>query len=446
MAIIQISRIQHRRGLQQDLPNLSSAEIGWSVDSQKLYIGNGTLQEGAPIEGRTEILTEHSDLFALFQNFQFKGEPAGFVANTSGGNEGFKRNLQEKLDDIVNVRDFGALGDGQTDDTAAIMRAVNNAFSYSSTIGGIDMHRTVYFPAGYYLISGTIKVPPFIKLQGDGKQNTVIRSLQDIETIFHFADSNSGVGEELGAQPSASTIPPRARDYVIADIGINNRSAYNRPCVTIDGGSDFYFVRTSFSGNPRVRTTDVGSGAAAVYFTTASGTRPSSKIPTTSKVFFNGCEFHDHNRGVEAIGDIDGIIFNECQFHDLVVDTVFTDNTKVLMVSSLSDKQHKNLIDQRGSEYTTIGMKQTLSSGTGNINVDVGGYTNLVVDYVIARDNNKRTGRFTSSGNGESYFFQDEYTESSNIGVELSVDTNNGEMKYTSESVAEISYSIKFYQ
>ena len=29
MAVTQISRIQHRRGLEQDLPQLSSAELGW---------------------------------------------------------------------------------------------------------------------------------------------------------------------------------------------------------------------------------------------------------------------------------------------------------------------------------------------------------------------------------------------------------------------------------
>jgi hypothetical protein len=44
MAIVQISRIQHRRGLQQDLPNLASAELGWSLDERRLYIGNGTLE------------------------------------------------------------------------------------------------------------------------------------------------------------------------------------------------------------------------------------------------------------------------------------------------------------------------------------------------------------------------------------------------------------------
>ena len=60
MAIVQISKIQQRRGLQQDLPQLSGGEIGWSIDTRRIYIGNGNIDEGAPVEGRTEILTEFS--------------------------------------------------------------------------------------------------------------------------------------------------------------------------------------------------------------------------------------------------------------------------------------------------------------------------------------------------------------------------------------------------
>ena len=62
MAIVQISQIKHRSGVQSDLPQLATAELGWSVDTRKLYIGNGTLGEGAPEIGNTEILTEHSNL------------------------------------------------------------------------------------------------------------------------------------------------------------------------------------------------------------------------------------------------------------------------------------------------------------------------------------------------------------------------------------------------
>ena len=63
MAIVQISQITNRKGLQENLPQLAGAELGWSIDQRRLFIGNGTLQEGAPEIGNTEILTEFSPIF-----------------------------------------------------------------------------------------------------------------------------------------------------------------------------------------------------------------------------------------------------------------------------------------------------------------------------------------------------------------------------------------------
>lgn len=51
------------------------------------------------------------------------------------------RMLKDRFADVVNVRDFGAKGDGATDDTAAIQAADAEAFSSS---------KTVYFPSGIY--------------------------------------------------------------------------------------------------------------------------------------------------------------------------------------------------------------------------------------------------------------------------------------------------------
>jgi hypothetical protein len=64
MAVVQISQIKHRRGTSENLPQLASAELGWSIDSQQLYIGNGTLAEGAPQVGNTRILTVNDLPFA----------------------------------------------------------------------------------------------------------------------------------------------------------------------------------------------------------------------------------------------------------------------------------------------------------------------------------------------------------------------------------------------
>ena len=64
MAIVQISRITQRKGLEEDLPQpLAPAEFGWAVDARRLYIGPGTLSEGSPDEKtNVEILTEYSEI------------------------------------------------------------------------------------------------------------------------------------------------------------------------------------------------------------------------------------------------------------------------------------------------------------------------------------------------------------------------------------------------
>ena len=72
MAIVQISRIQIRRGLNQDLPQLASAEMGWSLDTQRLFIGNGLTTEGAPTQGTTEVLTQHSNILSLLGLYTYQ--------------------------------------------------------------------------------------------------------------------------------------------------------------------------------------------------------------------------------------------------------------------------------------------------------------------------------------------------------------------------------------
>ena len=83
MAVIQISKIQVRRGLQENLPQLASGEFGWSVDTRKLYIGNGTLTEGAPTVGITEILTQYSGVSEAANIAILQGNVANLESNVS---------------------------------------------------------------------------------------------------------------------------------------------------------------------------------------------------------------------------------------------------------------------------------------------------------------------------------------------------------------------------
>lgn len=60
MPITQNSKIQVRSGLQENLPQLAQGEFGWAIDSQRLFIGNGNVSNGAPFVGNTEVLTTAS--------------------------------------------------------------------------------------------------------------------------------------------------------------------------------------------------------------------------------------------------------------------------------------------------------------------------------------------------------------------------------------------------
>jgi hypothetical protein len=85
----------------------------------------------------------------------------GFLQSGTGATS---RTTQAKLRDVVSVKDFGATGDGTTDDTAAIQAAIAalgrlitgnpNAATYSITqVGG----GRLFFPKGKYKVTSTLQ-------------------------------------------------------------------------------------------------------------------------------------------------------------------------------------------------------------------------------------------------------------------------------------------------
>jgi len=86
MAIVTISRIQHRKGLQEQLPQLAAAELGWAMDKRRLFIGNGQIEQGAPELGNTEILTEYSEVLALANQYTYKNSESGYNPVTRTNN------------------------------------------------------------------------------------------------------------------------------------------------------------------------------------------------------------------------------------------------------------------------------------------------------------------------------------------------------------------------
>jgi hypothetical protein len=80
---------------------------------------------------------------------------------------------------IVNVKDFGAVGDGVTDDTAAIQAA-------------IDSSNNIFIPAGVYNISKPLVIiKSYVKIRGCGEQTQIKKTTNDGVAITRTFDEET---------------------------------------------------------------------------------------------------------------------------------------------------------------------------------------------------------------------------------------------------------------
>jgi len=112
---------------------------------------------------------------------------------TQTGSGATARNVENKLRDVVSVKDFGAVGDGVTDDTAAIQAAIN---AVNSKGGG-----TLFFPNGGYRLTSTITLKPNVSIIGEtkgewGTPNTGVYFRKAFVTgsVFHSPSSQTLLG------------------------------------------------------------------------------------------------------------------------------------------------------------------------------------------------------------------------------------------------------------
>ena len=311
MPIVSISKIQHRYGLSENLPQLSAAELGWALDTRRLYIGNGPISEGAPTVGNTEILTENSDILAVSDSYTYKGLAAGYTHQTGVTVASpTSRTLQRKIDEFASVKDFGAAGDGVTDDTAAINRAFYQLFSRESNT---EVRRSLFFPAGVYIVSDTIKIPAYAKVYGEGKNSSIIRQTT-VTPGFAFADSLQQITVNIGN--SGATIPSFIE---INDISFENTVAGD--VINITSSQNCVVRRGSFKGSQNSAPTGVGSDAPSCVKIN------STAINQSKNLVFEQCDFTNNNFGIVADNDMQSILFNGCYLNKLHKGAKLGENT-----------------------------------------------------------------------------------------------------------------------
>jgi hypothetical protein len=276
MAITQISKITHRKGFQSDLPELDNGEIGWAYDTRRLFIGNSNepAWQANParwIQGQnvTEILTTESNLLELANTYRYLGVAAGYEHDT------VLRSLTDKIDERVSVKDYGAVGNGITDDTDAIRAAIADLFlktDYTAT-DSIQSRRVLFFPAGEYVISDQIQIPSYATLRGEGKHHSIIR-FEDTSTVF---------GSRV------VVFAPGTTHTVVSSMGFTSTNPVTLVALESIESAVFY---------------DVGFYGSSSADEDMILMRVESLGPTTTneKVLIRECEFQNAYRGIETAG------------------------------------------------------------------------------------------------------------------------------------------------
>lgn len=142
-----------------------------------------------------------------------------FVTFVQSGTGAVNRTVQAKLRETVSVKDFGAVGDGTTNDTAAMQAAVNYAFSNG---------KTLYVPSGTYLAKIVVPTPdPGVDFRG---------------YVFNMYGDGAPNGFLGGASIKGTTIISPDTDPAIR---INNRTGFP----SYASAPHIYIEKIRFEGN-----------------------------------------------------------------------------------------------------------------------------------------------------------------------------------------------------
>lgn len=357
MAVVQISRIQIRRGQKNTgsgIPQLASGELAWAVDTQELFIGNGSVAEGAPYVGNTKILTTNDSILDLFEQYQYKkNDPT--IQTGSDSNYPVLRSIQERLDERVNIASFGAVGDqGSGDDTQAIQRAINNLYLNPASVGLPQGRFTLEFGPGVYTVSSTIYVPSYASIVGSGQGRTVI-NYTGTGSAFEFVNDTSVPGSY--ATISTSTFSNQCKHVLLKGFSLNITSV-NTTGFKLNAVRNSVFEDIGITGSwdlaDAVETNSIGFGLYAL-----------SSAVTCSTNQFNRIDFKNLSYGVFAKQDIINNGFSGCSFENLYMGVSFGVGANLTSTGEQYGPRNNSIAESTFEFIRRQGIK--VANGSGNI-------------------------------------------------------------------------------
>jgi len=215
MAVVEIAKIQVRRGAenQTGVPQLDGGEFAWAADTEHLYIGLKRI-DGGSRDTNIRVLTEN-DVKSLFNivttgllntvtNYIWESDSAVTITTSTSINNAYfqqvQRSVQNKLDDFVNVADFGvypSTNAAPVDCSAALQMVIDHLYldtdslstaTHWDTSGTLKYNKKLHFNSGVYKVGQTILLPRKAVLMGEGIDKTIIENITTGSGIFQTVD------------------------------------------------------------------------------------------------------------------------------------------------------------------------------------------------------------------------------------------------------------------
>jgi len=368
MAVVQISKIQVRRGQenQTGTPQLAGGEFGWAADTENLYIGLKR-EDGGVRDANIRVLTEND--VRLFASFVSSSTSTGMLStitnytwnvdnsktitsSTYVTNNNIVRTVQNKLDDLVSVADFGVISSSTTDCSIALQTAIdhlfldmdfNNTTTQYDTQGSLQYNKTLYFPAGIYRVGQTLKIPRNTILIGEGIDKTIIENITTGSGILRTVDwygrrgqhpsNNYNQGEFDSENNNSATLsitgPGQPKNIHIEGMTLRYSASSianpNLPLISLDCVDNAVIKKVKFQGT---YTTALNPAVAPGY----SGIDIRGYSACTSEnILIDNCQFIGLYYDIRSNYDTNNIVIQNNSFSYSTYGIAFGTSTNVLV-------------------------------------------------------------------------------------------------------------------